>query len=304
MAKLPDKLKAAQTIEIKQRAPGVEGLKTAPSMFLADQNRLYDAEKKLEKALQKKIALSDLHEVKGRRRALTSEAYAELKANLENNPLISPITVVARKQGGYEVVAGHNRLAVYRELGRADIEAIVLDFPDEEVEDLAFYSNLVNSELSDYEKFVGFKAIQERTSQSQAQIAQKAGVTPAMISYIMSFSDLPADALNKLKNYPHAIGATAVAKLKGAKPELINLAVEKLISGELTESGAVAFVQQKAIEVKVEKFEKTIKSGNKNYAKITLKNNLFAVNFKDEKEAKELLKVFSEILEERAKKAK
>lgn len=295
MAKLPDKLRAAQTVEIKQRTPGVEGLKTAPSMFLADQNRLYDAEKKLEKALQKKIPIKELHEVPGRRRRLTPDAYVELKTNLETNPLISPISVIAREGGGYEVVAGHNRLAVYRELGRQEIEAIVLDFPHDEVGDLAFYSNLINSELTDFEKFLGFKSIQGRTGMEQQELAKRSGVSKGQISRVMSFGYLPEQVIEIIKLAPDCLGATSAQKLKvaGSKVSIERLieALEMRIENKMTEAQAVAWaVKQKGgSKSKSKSVDTPVMVNGKMIGKITRTNGAVIVSLNDQEKMEDLL---------------
>ena len=158
--------------------------RTAPGQLIGLQGRVHSQQaeiEKLKRALEQrapgKLPLEKLHEIPGRRRRLTSAEYAELKANLTAYPLAQPITVRERPDGEYDIVAGHNRAAVYRELGRTEIDGIVLDIDDSMVEYAAFFSNLLSPTLSDFEKFWGFKSLQESTGITKEELAKAAGIS-------------------------------------------------------------------------------------------------------------------------------
>lgn len=70
----------------------------------------------LDRAVVSEISLDLIDEVPGRRRKLTPEAYEELKANLAQNALAQAISVRRKLDGRFELLAGHNRTAIYREL--------------------------------------------------------------------------------------------------------------------------------------------------------------------------------------------
>ncbi|MFM0068910.1 ParB/RepB/Spo0J family partition protein [Paraburkholderia aspalathi] len=95
---------------------------------------------RLKTALQgAELPVARLHEVPGRRRKLTAEQYSELKANLEKYPLSTPVSVEERSDGDWDIVAGNNRVAIYRELGREEIEANILNIDQSLVERVAFF---------------------------------------------------------------------------------------------------------------------------------------------------------------------
>src|ERR1039457_3990503 len=68
---------------------------------------------RLKEAGPSELLISELHEVAGRRRKLTAIQFEELTNNLKNNPLVTPISVRKASTGGYEIVAGHNRVQVF-----------------------------------------------------------------------------------------------------------------------------------------------------------------------------------------------
>src|SRR5579875_2915561 len=110
--------------EASQRPANTEP-RTSPGRLMDAQHRINTAQariKELESQLEERAALDvpldALVEVPGRRRKLTSEQFQELKSNLAQHALATPILVRSVADGRYEIVAGHNRVAAYRELGR------------------------------------------------------------------------------------------------------------------------------------------------------------------------------------------
>jgi len=194
---------------------------------------------------EKELPLKDLREVAGRRRNLTPEQFVELKTNLSNNPLTSPIAV-RRIEGGYEIVAGHNRVQAYRELGRERILSVVLELTDDEAERSAFYSNLLSPALPDFEKYLGLRARIDHGQMTQDQVAREAGMLQQSVSLLMSFSGLPKAAITVLENAPNKglLGASAAAKLaqiaKSGKQGRVVEAVQQLAEGKFSQARAVS----------------------------------------------------------------
>lgn len=196
---------------------------------------------------ESELPLTDLHEVTGRRRHLTPEQFSELKTNLSNNPLTSPIAVRRRKEGGYEIVAGHNRVQAYRELGRERIMSVVLELTEDEADRSAFYSNLLSPALPDFEKYMGLRARIEHGKLTQEQVAREAGILQQSVSLLMSFSGLPKAALTILESVPNKglLGASAASKLshiaRNGKQGRVVDAVQQLVDGKLSQAAAVSY---------------------------------------------------------------
>jgi len=267
--------------EVTARAP-----RTAPGIMHHDHQRLQVAEKELI-SLHNKLAdvqrglvqISDLHEVQGRKRRLASEDFDQLKANLTLNPLVNPIVVRARKEGGYEIVSGHNRVQVYRELGRTEIEAQIRTFKEEEIFEASFYSNLISSPLTDFEKYLGFQKIQEATGETQLELANRAGVSEVQIFRIFSFAQLPADAQKILEKKPSVLGANSALKMKSFEGDKVTDAIRKLVNKEFaTEKDALASLNSKPQKLETEVVE--IRAGKRVFAKVSHRASIVAIDFK------------------------
>lgn len=276
--------------------------------------KLADAEAALATALASqprlKAKLDELHEVPGRRRKLTPDQYAELRGNLEHNPLAHPVTVRVRPQGGYEIVSGNNRTAIYRELGRDEIDITVLELTDDEVDRTAFYSNLLQPNLTDYEKYVGFKQRMAKKGLNQTQMAAEAGISQPQINSLMAFDNLPAEALSSIADAPSLLGADAVAKLaalaKAGKEARVIEAVQKLVTGELkSQNAAVQHASAKEADKQPARpVPVTVLQGKRKYCEILRADKTVRLSFASAEEAEDTLAAIKAVLEDRAKAAK
>lgn len=205
---------------------------------------------------ESELPLNKLFSVPGRKRHLSAEQYAELKANLERNPLTSPITVRRASDDRYEIIAGHNRVQIYGELGREKIKSVVVEMSDDEADKSAFYSNLLSVELTDFEKFVGLQARIKCRSLTQEQVADEAGISQTLVSMLMSFAKLPTEAIAILEATENkgALGAAVAAKLakvaQSGKSAKVIEATEKIVRGELSQAAAVAFTESETAKPK------------------------------------------------------
>jgi ParB family chromosome partitioning protein len=318
-----DKL-GAKTAGIKARTiekSADKAPKTAPGMFLNATQRIDAAEarveeleaklKEAEAAGTREIPLDQLHEVGGRRRRLTAQQYNELRENLRNNPLVTPITVRKRPAGGFEIVSGNNRVSIFRELGHTQIPAALLDSDEEQAEINAFYANLLQPDLPDFEKYLGFKKIVEKHADlTHAQIAAEAGVSRSFVTQLMAFDDLPNDALAILSDRPEVLGANAAQDLaalaKRGRAGQVVLAIAKLAAGEIDQGRAVKEAATdstpKASLVRSEPIR--IKSGKVTYCAIQRADKVLRIQFQSAEEAEAVQQAIREVLERRAQELK
>jgi ParB family chromosome partitioning protein len=268
--------------------------RTSPGRLMDAQNRINSAQsriKELESQLEERAALEvrldALIEVHGRRRKLTAEQFQELKNNLAQHALATPILVRALPEGRFEIVAGHNRVAAYRELGRSTIRANVASIEDGEIEFAAFFSNLLSPSLTDFEKYWNFKRLQELSGLSRAEISESAGLSKSHVTRIFSFDALPEAAKLALAEKPERLGSNAAQKLaaltEAGKSEKVVEAIRRLIEDE-------SFTQDKAVALATEKpraaapSSTVVRSGRRKVCEVSTRNGVVGVRF-FEKEA-------------------
>lgn len=318
--RIGDKLLAkTANIAVKTNTPKPEANepKTSPGRMLAAQSAVAAAERRvaeLEASVGKavEVALDEITEVPGRRRKLTPEQYAELRENLRNNKLVHPITLVVR-DGKKELVAGHNRFYVFKELGRDTIPAVFADLADvEQIEEAAFYSNLLSPSLPDFEKYLGFQKHLDRTGQSQQDIAAAAGISAGHLSKLFSYARLPGPAIAALDaaNDRGRLGVNAayeMATFLGEHPDqeaAVTEVVERLLSDEkVTQKQAIALlharVRQRTVSPVAAKTHR-IKAGTRELCAVTTRNGTVTLKFKNAEDAQAWEKRVREFIEANA----
>jgi ParB-like chromosome segregation protein Spo0J len=93
----------------------------------------------------------DRVEIPDGRRAVDPDAVARLKNSISVVGLQHPITV-AKRNGGYRLLAGAHRLTAFRELGMERISANVVELDDLHAELVELDENLARNDLSPAER--------------------------------------------------------------------------------------------------------------------------------------------------------
>ena len=291
--KLGQKTAGVRAREVEK--PQDKNLRTAPAIFLDATQRMDAAELKAEDLQNqltllknKKVRIADLQINPTRKRTLTKDSFDELRENLKNHPLTHPVIVRPIAGGVLELVAGHNRVQAYVELGRDEIEADIMDIQDDQADEAAFYSNFFNSALADYEKFLGFKRIQSRTGETQSQMAARTGVSEAKLSYLFSFEKLDGKVLEVIEAAPHIIGAKAASKLVGVPADNAIAVLRKLATGDVTQSEIVSRRPPPLLKPSRAK-PIVIKDGKSVFAKIENRNGNLVIKLRDEELLQDLI---------------
>ena len=297
-------------------------IRTAPVRMYDITQRMHEAEKRateLEAQLktaqagtQAELPLDQLVEVARRKRNLTPQEFNELVENLRNNRLVTPITVRRTDTGKYEIVSGHNRVAAYRILDRTTIPAFVRDDDHVQADLNAFYANLLQPSLPDYEKYLGFCMIKgHHPDMTHEEIADMAGVSRQQVTRLMAFAALPTEALKALHQTPHALGANAAAELatiaKVGKHDEVIKAVQQLAAGELDQATAVEQAMRAAAPVSGEKPAKpkveprVVKQGRATYCSLRRAEKTIRLDFKTSEEAATVEQAIFNLIESMAK---
>jgi ParB family chromosome partitioning protein len=259
------------------------------------------------------IPLDKLTEVPGRRRKLGEAEFAELRENLRRNPLVTPITVRPKDKGEYEIVSGHNRVRAYREIGRTSIAAVIQSADNTQASINAFYANLLQTDLSDYEKFIGFKMIQDELKLSQAKIAEHSGKSESFVSRLMAFQDLPEAALKIVDADPSIIGMDAAYHLAAIAKDAtrkdaqakVTEAIEKLAAKQIDQKQAVKLAASTdTAKPPAPGKPIKIKAGKADYCAMRRMNKVLRIEFKSQEEAEAIENAVRAVLENRAEQLK
>ena len=108
------------------------------------------------------------------RRTFDEEKLAQLADSIKQHGLLEPV-IVRRKAGRYELVVGERRWRASQLAGLAALPAIVRDYSDRDMMQLALIENLQREDLNPVEEAEGFQRLIEEFGLTQAEVAEVAG---------------------------------------------------------------------------------------------------------------------------------
>lgn len=257
--------------------------KTSPGRLLDVQGKIHAAEERvlsLQKELGKALTLpiDQLVASPFQTRKLDLARVRELKEHLACNKLATPISVRPSSLylGKFEILSGHHRVEAFKELGRTEIEAIIQIMDDQEAQERIFYDNLFAPDLPDFEKYKGFSAIRQRTGQSHNALAEEAGISKTLVTFLFAFEKLPRKALDLLEIHPTLIGATAAQKIASVKADedKVVTGLQKIIAKELDQKTIITFLKSDESQKSTpQHIEHVIKQGKQTVCRLSTKNN-------------------------------
>ena len=177
------------------------------------------------------------------RKVFNEDALKELSISIKEQGLIQPI-IVKKSIKGYEIVAGERRTRAARLAGLTKIPAIIRDFNDEQMMEIALIENIQRENLNPIEEAKAYNMIIKTNGLTQEEIATKFGKSRSYITNMLGLIDLPEKIQNLIATKEISTShARVLSKLSSPNTQIElankivkeNLSVrdlEKLTSGE------------------------------------------------------------------------
>jgi len=105
----------------------------------------------------------------------------ELARSIREMGVIQPILVRSRGEV-YEIVAGERRFRASQRAGLKQIPAVIREFSDRELAEVALVENLQRADLSYFEEAEGYRKLIEEFSLTQEEVAQRVGKSQPTIA--------------------------------------------------------------------------------------------------------------------------
>ncbi len=116
----------------------------------------------------------------------------ELANSIQTNGIIQPL-IVRRKAGHYELIAGERRLRAAKVAGFADVPAVIQDYADERVLEIALVENIQREDLNPIETAQALERLVREMHLSHEEIANRTGKDRTTITNMIRLLRLPAD---------------------------------------------------------------------------------------------------------------
>ncbi|MCC8169376.1 MAG: ParB/RepB/Spo0J family partition protein [Oscillospiraceae bacterium] len=190
------------------------------------------------------IKLSSIEPNKNQpRKNFDNEKIEVLAESIKENGLIQPIIVTPSKNGMYKIVAGERRWRASKKAGLKEIPAVIRDYSDEQVAEIALIENLQREDLNPIEEALGYKALLEDFNLTQELISRRIGKSRSAIANSMRLLSLE-EQIQKLLVSGDISGGHARAILSLDDNELRLALSKKIIEDGLTVRQAEALSKQ------------------------------------------------------------
>ena len=230
------------------------------------------------------------------RKVFDEEALKELADSIKEHGVFQPI-IVKKSIKGYEIIAGERRVKASRMAGLTEIPAIIRDFNDQEMMEIALLENLQRENLNAIEEATAYKKLQETLVVTQEELAKRLGKSRSHITNMIGILSLPQNIQDEISKNNVSMGhARVLSKLsdENQQQELLDKILKEGISvrelESLTQAPTVVKVhQQKKKEVNAEYAYLQEELSERLGTKVVIKKNKIEINFVNDNDLNRLL---------------
>lgn len=126
------------------------------------------------------------------RKVFDDEALQELKVSIEQHGVFTPI-LVKKSIVGYDLITGERRLRASKLAGLETIPAIIVQFDDQEMMEIALLENIQREDLNVIEEAKAYEQLIQKLGYTQEQLAKRVGKSREHITNLLRLLRLPED---------------------------------------------------------------------------------------------------------------
>lgn len=163
------------------------------------------------------------------RKEFNEESINELAQSIKEHGVIQPI-IVRSVMRGYEIIAGERRWRASQACGLETIPAVVRDFTDQQVMEIALIENIQREDLNAIEIAVAYQGLIDQFSLTQEQLSAKVGKSRSHIANFLRLLQLPDEVKDYVSRGTLSMGhARAIAGLDDEQliKQMAETAIEK-----------------------------------------------------------------------------
>ena len=125
------------------------------------------------------------------RKTFDEQSLKELANSIERSGVFQPIIVRRSQIKGYEIIAGERRFRASKLAGKTNIPAIIRDFNEEMMMQIAVLENLQREDLNPLEEAEAYDMLMKNLKLTQAQVAERLGKSRPYIANYLRLLSLP-----------------------------------------------------------------------------------------------------------------
>ncbi len=234
------------------------------------------------------------------RKVFDEKALQELASSIKEHGVFQPI--IAKKSiKGYEIIAGERRVKASKLAGLKTIPAIVRDFTDNEMMEIALLENLQRENLNAIEEAEAYKNLLTTLDITQEKLAERIGKSRSYITNMIGLLNLPIEVQKLLENKQITMShARVLSKIED--DEKIKELANRILAENLNVRDIEEISKDKEIKKSNEiKFKKLENNNEYKYiedelceklgTKVKIKNNKMEINFSNVNDLNRILEI-------------
>ena len=172
------------------------------------------------------------------RKEFDEKSLSEFAESIKEHGVIQPI-IVKKSIKGYEIIAGERRTRASKMAGKTTIPAIIREFTDQEMMEIALIENIQREDLNPMEEAEALAKIIETSQITQEEASKKFGKSRSYITNILGLLSLPEKTKKYVREGKITMGhARVLSKLSDEEQinSLADLIIEEGLSVRETEN--------------------------------------------------------------------
>lgn len=166
------------------------------------------------------------------RKIFDEEALKELSESIKEYGVFQPI-IVKKSIKGFDIIAGERRVKASKMAGKTTIPAIVRDFTDEQMMQIALLENLQRENLTAIEEATAYKDIINALNITQDDLAKKIGKSRSHITNMLGLLRLPNSVQDMVLKSEISMGHARVLSKLENNEDITSLA-EKVVNNNVS----------------------------------------------------------------------
>ncbi len=165
------------------------------------------------------------------RKVFDEEALNELADSIKVYGVVEPV-ILKKSVKGYEIVAGERRCKASKIAGLTTVPAIIKDFTDEEMMEIALLENIQREDLNPVDTAISISNILQVKDMTQEEFSKKFGKSRSYITNLLGLLNLPKSVQELVKNGKLSMSHARCLSKINDEEKVINLA-NKIIKENL-----------------------------------------------------------------------
>ena len=166
------------------------------------------------------------------RKIFDEEKLQELANSIKEHGIFQPIIVKKSAIKGYEIIAGERRVKASKMVGLEKIPAIVRNFTDQQMMEIALLENLQRENLNAIEEATAYKNLINAMQITQEELANRLGKSRTHITNMLGLLNLPEEVKDMMVEEKISMSHARVLSKLENKDEIIKLA-NKIVDEKL-----------------------------------------------------------------------